>query len=98
MKKSGGPHNSGRIAAAVSALPAVPARAGRAGAADADPTARHAIKAAAAARLAASDSRRGPCPDRVAACGIRWTIDLTGMAYPFLGMALDGNQGPITPP
>src|SRR6266699_5251540 len=87
MKKSGGPHDSARCTAAVPALPAVPGRAGRAGAADTDPAARHATPAAAAARPAASDCRRGVGPGHVTACGIRRTIDLTGMTCLFLVIA-----------
>ena len=69
------------------ALAAVPGRAGRAGAADAGPAVRHAMQATAAARLAASDTRRGLCPGRVTACGVRRAIGLTGMTYPFLETA-----------
>ena len=58
-----------------------------AGAADADPAARHAVRAAAAARLAASDSRRGLCPGRVTVYGRRRAIGFTGMTYPFLVIA-----------
>jgi hypothetical protein len=69
------------------ALAAVPGCAGRAGAADADPAVRHAMQAAAAARLPASDSRRGLCPGRVTACGVRRMIDLMGMTHLFLETA-----------
>ena len=68
------------------ALVAVPGRAGRAGAADADPAVRHAMQAA-AARLAASDSRRGLRPGRVTACGVRRAIGFTGMTHLFLETA-----------
>jgi hypothetical protein len=45
------------------------------------------MQAAAAARLAASDSRRGARPGRVTACGIRRAIGFTGMTYLFLETA-----------
>src|SRR5580704_11626180 len=79
MKKPGGPHDSARCTAAVPALPAVPCRAGWVVGADADPAARHATTAATAPRPATCDSRRGLCPGHLATCGIRRTIDLTGM-------------------
>src|SRR5580698_484144 len=86
MIKSGGPHDTGPgCTAAAPARPTVPACAGRAAAADADPAATHAIKVAAAARLTASDGPRGLASGRVAACGLRPTIHLTGMTCPFLG-------------